>query len=106
MLSAEALKERMWGPFPALRVALENEDVPDRYYGFTSVSDNMFDALQRAAVLAVLIKEFAPKIKADATSVGAERMHHDLALLMRFLEHQRSFFDDSVEAAKRLSADL
>ena len=91
MLSAEALKERMWGRFPALRTALENEKVPDHYYGFTSVSDNMFESLQRAAELAVPVKEFAQKVKAGATSVGSERMHHDLELLVRFLEHQRSF---------------
>jgi hypothetical protein len=66
----------------------------------------VFDALQRAAMLAVLIKEFGPKIKAVAASAGPERTHHDLALLTQLLEHQRSFFDHSIQAAKKLSAEL
>ncbi len=106
MLSAEALKERLWGPFPVLRTVLESERVPDRYYGFTSVSDNMFDALQRAATLAVLVKEFAPKIKDLGDSVEKENLHRDLEMLKRFLEHERSVFDDGIEVVKKLSSDL
>jgi hypothetical protein len=106
MLSLEALNERMWGPFPTLRLALEAESVPDRYYGFTSVSDNMFDALQRAATLAVLVKEFEPKIKALTALAGKETVKRDLERLTRILEQKRSFFDDAIEAVRQISYDL
>ena len=47
MLTEEGSRERMWGKYPSLRKALENKRIPDSYYGPTSISDNMFDAMVR-----------------------------------------------------------
>ena len=57
MLTDKALAERMWGPFPALRIILESKRVPDRYFGPTSVSDNVFDKMERLLIMAILVRE-------------------------------------------------
>src|SRR4051812_7048233 len=106
MLSAQALEERMWAPFPVLRQALQGEKVPDLYYGFTSVSDNMFDRIQRAATLVVLIKEFRPKITEIGRLVGKEKMLQDLQLLQRIFEHEGFLFKEGIEIVRKLAADL
>jgi hypothetical protein len=57
MLTEKARTERMCGPFPALRMILESKRVPDRYFGPTSVSDNVFNKIQRLLIMAVLVHE-------------------------------------------------
>jgi len=106
VLSPEALHERMWESFPVLRQALETEQVPDRYCGLTSVSTNMFEELQRAATLVVLVKEFGPQIVGVANLVGKKEMHRDLENLRRLFEHERSLFDDGIQTVRKLTADL
>ncbi len=69
-LTLEAYKERQWGSFPALRRALEDKKVPDHYYGFTSISDNLFDALGRLIEIGVLTSEFTHDIKEMAKTTG------------------------------------
>ncbi len=66
----------------------------------------MFEALQRAATLAVLVREFGPKIAEVANLVGKQEMHRDLQILLRFFEHERSLFDDGIRAVQKLAADL
>ena len=46
-LTEKAYQERKWGSFPALRQALEDKQIPSNYFGPTSVSDNMFEAMNR-----------------------------------------------------------
>jgi hypothetical protein len=53
----KALAERMWGPLPALRMILESKRVPDRYFGPTSVSDNVFNKIERLLIMAILVHE-------------------------------------------------
>jgi len=67
-LTVEAYRERKWEHFPALRKALEDKQVPSNYHGFTSASDNMFDAMSRLIEIAVLTDEYENDIRATALS--------------------------------------
>ena len=62
MISAEALHEREWHRYPALRQALETAEVPAYYTGFTSVSDTVFDNITRLMKHSILIQEYQAKI--------------------------------------------
>jgi hypothetical protein len=50
------------GKYPSLRKALENKRIPDSYYGPTSISDNMFDAMVRFVTIAILVREYPQDI--------------------------------------------
>jgi len=62
MLTEEGSREHMWGKNPKLRKALENKRIPDSYYGPTSISDNMFDAIVRFVTIAILVREYPQDI--------------------------------------------
>ena len=62
MLTEEGSRERVWGKYPSLRKALENKRIPDSYYGPTSISDNMFDAMVRFVTIAILVREYPQDI--------------------------------------------
>ena len=106
MLSPEGLRERRWGRFPALRKALEDKRIPDQHYGFTSVSDNMFDALQRLLETAVLAGEHQDDILAAARVVGPEQMFGDLQRLIQDLEAAAGSFRQQAERIRALIALL
>ena len=106
MLSEEAYRERMWGRFPALRKALEGRRVPDRYYGFTSVSDNIFDALRRLVEIAILAREYESVVRGTVQSVGPEAMHRDLDRLRGELETASSEFREQAEKVRALCSRL
>ena len=103
MLTREALRERQWGRFPALRQALEERNVPDEYYGLTSVSDSMFDRVRRSAEIAVLLRAHQTVVVATARSTGREMMCHDLTKLgdeLRATADLFSKFADEVLAVR------
>lgn len=105
-LTAEAYRERKWGPFPALRKALEDKQVPPNYYGLTSASDNMFDAMHRLIEIAVLTDEYENEIKATAVSTGREDMYRDLRRLEEALEQASHFFKRTGDKVRTLYATL
>jgi hypothetical protein len=88
MLTDEAVRERMWGPFPALRRILETKAVPDRYHGSTSVSDNVFSQIERLLTMAILLHENRGEVLetlksqiASAESRERSQLRHDLERL-------------------------
>ena len=105
-LTQEAYRERKWGHFPALRKALEDKQVPGSYYGITSASDNMFDAMGRLMQIAVLTDEYESDIKATALSVGREDMYRDLRNLERALEDASRFFKRNIDKVRMLQDAL
>ena len=105
-LTEEAYRERKWGPFPVLRKALEDKKVPSNYYGITSASDNMFEAMGRLMEIAVLASEYQSDIKETAVSMGLEEMNKDLRLLEKSLEHASFFFKEKIEAVRTLSDSI
>ncbi|GAG45593.1 unnamed protein product, partial [marine sediment metagenome] len=77
-LTLEAELERKWGRYPALRKALEDKRVPDRYYGLTSASDNMFDQIQRLLEIGIAVREYGEAIKDLSLSGDREEIGRDL----------------------------
>ncbi len=97
MLTAKAYQDRKWGFFPALRQVLEDKKIPSEYYGLTSVSDNMFESMNRLLEISVLVIEYEKHIKEIAQSVGREEMSRDLLRLGKLLEQTSDFFKRKVE---------
>ena len=106
MISDDTLREREWHQFPALRQALENSQVPDQYYGWTSVSDNIFDQVSRLMTKAILVREYEGKIIEAAASAGKEQMREDLRLLESAFEQVSAQFDSARRTAQELSQRL
>ena len=102
MLTAEASRERKWGQYPTLRKALEDNRIPDRYYGPTSVSDNMVTELHRLVEIALLAREYESIIKATAHVIGPEAMSRDLERLHHELTNTASFFQEQAEYMEAL----
>ncbi len=57
ILTIEAYRERKWGYYPELRMALEDKQVPSFGYGFTSAFGNMFNDMRTLIEVAALIDE-------------------------------------------------
>ncbi len=106
MLTEEALRQRKWGPFPALRKAIESKRVPDSYYGPTSVSDNVFERMSRFLGIAILAHEYSNVVKQTADSVGVEAMRRDLQKLEREIEAASSFLKQQAENVRALHSNL
>lgn len=63
MLTEKALHDRMWGWIPTLGQILSEKQIPDRYFGYSSVSDNSFDRITRLMKITILIQENLEEIK-------------------------------------------
>ena len=105
-LTEQAYRERKWGQFPVLRKAIEDKKIPGSYFGVTSASDNMFDAMGRLVEIAVLACEFEDCIIETANSTGNKEMSDDLIKLEKALESICSFFTERIKTIKRLSYTL
>jgi hypothetical protein len=101
-LTEQGYRERKWGHFPALRKALEDKKIPESYYGLTSASDNMFEAMERLVEIAVLAVEYENAVKETAVSVGREEMYNDLRVVERSLERAYDFFKQKGENVRAL----
>lgn len=71
MLTKQELDKRIWGRYPTMRVLLQNKKIPDKYYGATSVSNNLFNESNRLLELLLLTKEF---INSDCCSGKEQRI--------------------------------
>jgi hypothetical protein len=91
MLTKEALMERMWGSFPALRKLLENKKIPDSIYGYTSVSDNIFSQTERLIEIIILVREFISRDKIRQND-DHNLLNTDLKRLCVDIENMENFF--------------
>ena len=105
-LTEEAYRERKWGDYPALRQALENKEIPAKYYGFTTAHDNEFDAMNRLHQISVLVAEYKDHIRGTSQSVGREKMVEDLQQLEFQLEDAARSFKRTSEEVRELYATL
>ena len=69
MLTEEARYERKWGHFPSVGKLVGNKKIPERYFGPTSISDNVFQYLNRLAEVAAVVEEYAEIIKNQTESI-------------------------------------
>lgn len=61
-LTEQALYERTWGEFPELAKILDRKQLGPEWTGYTSVSDNVFDRVERLLKLFALIQENEPEV--------------------------------------------
>ncbi len=106
MLTKKALRERKWGPYPALRKALDDKRIPEGYYGPTSVSDSIFSALDRLIEIAILAREHEGLVRETAQAVGPGDMYWDLQRLQTELEAACSFLEQQAEGVRTLCSKL
>jgi hypothetical protein len=105
MLTSEALRERKWARFPALRQALEDRTLSQEYFGWGSVSDNVFETLPRTLEVGMLARDCRESLCEAAHRTGWHAMHHDLELLVGELEAASALLRclaDTVRALHRL----
>jgi hypothetical protein len=106
MLSAESIEARKWAPFPTLSSILPDKRVPEHYYGPTSVSDNVFDRVNRLLEVLVIVRENTALIRAaiEAEVKQQEKLRtdgpppliQDLWNLEKAFSWARSVFDDGI----------
>ena len=95
MLTEEALQERLWGKYPSLRKHLQKKKIPNYYYGFSSVSDNIFNRISRLLEVTILVKEFL-NIKEKMSNSNREGIVNDLERLLYELEDLRQFITQEI----------
>lgn len=106
MLTEEGIREQKWGPFPALRKALEDKHIPGSYFGPTSISYNIFSALNRLIEIAILAREHEGVVRETAQAVGPGDMYRDLQRLQAELEAACSFLEQQAEGVRALCSKL
>lgn len=106
MLTREALVERKWKPYPALRIVLEDKSVDSRYYGPTSVSDNIFSQMSRLIEVAILIVEHNGDIKNAARPIGTDNLCKDLYSVLRELEAGSKYLLSMHESVQKVLHDV
>jgi hypothetical protein len=105
MSTSEALRERKWGRFPALRQALEGRTLSPEYFGWSSVSDNVFEAVPRTLEIGMLARDSSECLCGAALHTGWHAMHRDLEGLVNELEAAGALLHrlaDDVRALHRL----
>lgn len=108
MLTESALRERKWGSFPALRQVLEGAPASDRHYGFTSVSDNVFEEQQRLVAIANQAEEHREALL-DAVRQTPElraQMLEDLWRLQERLDALRHAFEHEIKSVQALCEEV
>jgi hypothetical protein len=106
MLTDEAMRNRKWGNLPALRKMLESEPIPERYCGLTSVSDTVFQSLQRAAEIAVVATENENRICEQVAPNEIKMVCEDLERLTHMLRGASNFFTEHAERMEHLHKEL
>jgi hypothetical protein len=94
MLTEKGYQERMWGEFPAVREALQDKNLDEKCLGWTSVSDNMFEALPRTLKIGILARDNPDAISTAAQHIGWQAMNHDLETLAEKLKAAGAFLQD------------
>ena len=108
MLTESASRERKWGSFPALRQVLEVTPSSTRHIGLTSVSDNVFEQLQRLVDIADRAEEHK-EVLLQAVRERPElraQMAEDLRQLQSGLDALRHAFDREIESLSSLCDEL
>lgn len=108
MLTNEALEDEFWGPLKELRHTLEGKEVPDRYSGSSSVSDNVFDAVGRHLELSVLVREHAEVLAqaARSKSDAVQPIVAELKELVSILHGECRRFSEEAEEHQRTIGKL
>ena len=102
MLTNEALYKRKWGPYPSLGTLLGKHPVPEHLYGWSSISDNVFNRLTRVAEVALTTKEHAALLLDTTDPQLIQRLPEDLHALESELQGAAHFFTEQAEVVRSL----
>ncbi len=109
MLSDYGRRERIWGPFPALRQVLETAPESTRHAVPTSVSEDVFERIRRLVVLANIAEEHKEALleaaRREPMRFGAQ-MADDLEHVGGELDYLRRAFDEEIDNMKALRHEL
>lgn len=97
MLTDQTLYERKWGRYPSLERLLGAHQVPDNYYGWSSVSENVFDFLVRVAEIAAVTKDHAVILRGATDPQLAKSLPDELHELKLELQAAARFFTEHAE---------
>lgn len=65
-LTDEAYQERKWQGLNRLRSALADEKLDDRYYGWSSVSSNVFERMHNLLEIGLLVSDNFERLPAES----------------------------------------
>lgn len=109
MLTERAVRERRWGSFPALRIALEEKPPLNR--ALTSIDDTETEAFARLTEIAALASHYRDDLVGAAQKVGLRQVHDDIEHLagaisyfadeLRTLAHQTRGLHEFLEQSFR-----
>jgi hypothetical protein len=109
-LTHSALHERKWGPFPGLRQALQDKEIPGKYYGVSSADDNEFDFMQRLMEISILVIAHEASIEelanAECCSVQCKDTCRDLCRLSDLLRDASFYFRDKADSVITIQRKL
>ena len=106
MISEEELSRRKWGKYSALGHILGERAVPEHYYGATSISDNVFNWLNRLANVAVVAREHKADVVNAADKDFANRLPDDLTMLENELRAASEFFVEHADIVRLLRGEF
>jgi hypothetical protein len=103
MLTEKAMYDRMWGAYPALGELLGAKRIPDDYFGFTSVSDNVFDSVRRLMEISILIRENSDEIGAGLRDPElCQELRRELHMVSDALAYVANRFHSERDEVSRL----
>ena len=106
MLTDQALYERNWSRYPSLGRLLAAHQFPDYYFGWSSVSDNVFDWLDRVAKTAVVTKEHAVILRGATDPQLIKSLPDELHELGLELQAAARFFTEHAELVHSLLQEM
>lgn len=106
MLTEEALRERKWAAYPALRKVLEGKNLPAGFYGLTSIHDTLPAEMDRLLEIAALVQAYQNQIQDSAREVGTEAIFEDLRSLCGAAEAMQAHFGRVREQVENVLTSL
>ena len=101
-LTDKAAAEQKWGWLPTLRLILETKRIPDRYFGPSSASDNIFDRMQRLMEIAILINENRTEIIERLGGDSCDQTARDLVHLQNAFQWVQGLFGTAIEEIQEI----
>ena len=101
-LTSSAYRERMWGPYPALRQFLEDKSLSGASYGASSASDNILEILPRILKIGCLTHDNREEIGSNATNVGWDSLHRDLEALAGDLDRLAQLLHSTADQVRAI----
>ena len=102
MLTERAGYERKWRRFPELGRLLDDKQLSVQWTGATSVSDTIFDEMNRLLTIFALVQDNEEKV-AQAIGLQGDAIRADLMVLSRALKWASEKFSEASELTSQLA---